>query len=360
MNLYAVILAGGRGKRFWPVSRKTSPKQFLPIVGNQPMIRQTVERISSVIPAERTLVVTSRSLRSELTVAIPELPESNMFLEPVGRNTAPAVAWTSLCLQRRDPEAVVAVLASDHVIGDETAFRGMLESAASLAWKDRAIVTLGIRPDRPETGYGYIKAVDQAGFSDRHVYYRVDTFVEKPDLPTAEKYLEQGCYFWNSGMFIFRADRMIDEMKRHQPAIYSGVSRIVDSGNLAETVDDLFPTLPDVSLDYGIIELTDRILMMPVEFPWADVGSWEALYSHLADGGDGNRIQPDQAKNRILLDSRNVMIHGGKRLIATIGLDDVIVVDTKDALLVCRRDRSQDVGKLMKMLEEHPDWKTYI
>ncbi|MBN1355598.1 NTP transferase domain-containing protein [bacterium] len=360
MNLYCVILAGGRGKRFWPVSRRQTPKQYLPIVGSRPMIRQTADRISPLIPMHRVMVVTGRHLRSSLLKVMPDLDSANIFLEPVGRNTAPAIAWPCIQLVRTDPDAVLAVLASDHVIGDETAFRNQLKSGVELAWKDRSIVTLGIRPIRPETGYGYLKTPGMPEPVCGIPCYRIERFVEKPDRRTAQRYLDQPGYFWNSGMFIFRADRMVEEIRRHQPRIFAGINSILDSGNSEQVVDRIFPSLPDISIDYGIMEKAAGIRMLAVDFPWADVGSWAALFDHLSDAGDGNRIQEGSAGKRLFIDSKNVMVHGDRRFVAVIGVDDVIVVETDDALLVCRRDRSQDVGEVVKRLEQDPGRNQYI
>ncbi|MBN1296046.1 mannose-1-phosphate guanylyltransferase [bacterium] len=355
-HLYAVVMAGGRGTRFWPESRSHRPKQFLTIVGDQTMIRQTVTRVTDLVPPERLFVVTAHALAGPLKETLPEIPPGNLLLEPVGRNTAPCVAWASAVIAERDPDAVLAILASDHVIEPRDAFQDQLVAAVKLAFQSRRIVTLGIPPDRPETGFGYLQMGQVIGDIDDLSYSDVLRFIEKPDRLTAERYVAEGGYLWNSGMFVFSAATMLKEMETHQPEILEGILEIVESRNDAEVIDSVFPDLPSVSIDFGVMERTRGILGMPVSFDWSDVGNWQTMYHHIPKNEDGNHIR-GQA---LLQDCRGVLSWSGNRLIVGIGLDNIIVVETEDAVLVCRKDLAQVVGDVVKSLERSESGKRFI
>jgi len=344
MNVYAVILAGGRGKRFWPVSRLKSPKQFLPIVGNSPMIRQTIERITPIIPWNRILAVTGRILKEKMISTVPELPIQNIFLEPIGKNTAPAVAWTSIWLQQHDPGAVIAILPSDHIIGDVPGFQNVLISAAELAWKENLIVTLGIRPDRPETGYGYIQcgsALDAAGMA----YYGA-RFIEKPPLEQAEAFVREGNYYWNSGIFLFSRKTILEAMARHLPEL-DGRLNALQNELASPQFEAMYRNLPSVSLDHGVLEKVDNLVVIPLDVGWDDVGTWGALKNLFPPDDQGNVA----LGNTVNVDSKNCIIYAQDRLVATIGLDQMIVVDTPDATLVCPLNKVQEVKDLVAELD---------
>jgi mannose-1-phosphate guanylyltransferase len=352
-NAYAVVLAGGSGTRFWPASRKARPKQVLPLGPNKeaPLIAETVRRIESVVPAERVLVATNRDLVAATKSALPRLPADAFLGEPVARNTAACIGWAAAIVLRRNPDAVVMVLPSDHHIVDEAGFRQVLgqaiESAAS-----GVITTVGIAPTRPDTGYGYIELGEELGPSLR----RVLRFVEKPDRPRAEEYLASGRYVWNSGMFFFRASQMIEAIREHLPALGAGIDRIEAaarrgaSHEAAET-EAVFESLPSVSIDVGVMEKVDRLHVIPGNFGWSDLGSWESAWELADKDANGNAANGPavlvDAKQNLLLDLRS---SGGKRVMAAVGVEDLCIVETDDALLVIPRSRSQDVRAVVEEL----------
>ncbi len=354
-RLYIVIMAGGRGTRFWPESRAHQPKQYLRILGDQSMIRQTFNRIEALAPPERVYVVIAESHLSLLREHLPELPLQNILLEPVGRNTAPCIAWASSLIMRQDPNAVIATLASDHIINPMDAFQEQLKAAASLAVETGKIVTLGIPPDRPETGYGYLQMGQMLGDVHDLTYSEVLRFIEKPDHLSAERYLQEGGYLWNSGMFIFTAERILAEIGTHQSEIMEGITEIVESGNDQQVLTKIFSDLPSISVDTGVMERIHGILGMPVNFDWSDVGSWYSLYEHITPDEEGN-----YPLGQCVFEScKRVLGWGKDRLIVGIGLEDVIIVDTPDAVLICRKDMAQKVGEITKLLERSNTLKRY-
>lgn len=354
---YVVIMAGGRGTRFWPESRNHYPKQFLRIVGDDSMIRQTFNRVSGIAPPDRIYVVAADQHISLVREHIPELSEDNILLEPVGRNTAPCIAWASALIHRKQKDAVIAILASDHVINPTEAFKEQMQAAAMLAAETDKIVTLGIPPDNPETGYGYLQMGQMLGEINELTYSEVFRFIEKPDRLSAERYLREGGYLWNSGIFVFTAKRILDEINRHQPEILEGIFEIVESDNNREVVKKVFPELPSVSVDIGIMERArGSILGMPVNFDWSDVGSWKSLYDHISPDDDNNYLKGDC----LFKDCKRVLGWSKERLIVGIGLEDIIIVETADAVLVCKKDKAQKVAETVKVMEQSKARKRYI
>jgi mannose-1-phosphate guanylyltransferase/mannose-6-phosphate isomerase len=348
--MYAVIMAGGSGTRFWPLSRETFPKQLLKIGSDDTLIQLTVDRVLPLIRREHLFIVTNQGLadeiRSQLTARFGGAWDRNLILEPSAKNTAPALGLAALHVSRIDPDGIMVVLAADHAIRDVGAFHACLRTAARAAEQDR-LVTLGIKPNRPETGYGYIKA----GGGDAEGVLRVERFVEKPDLKTAQGYLASGQYYWNSGMFVWKTRTFLQEIERHMPELHAGIEEVrasIGSGREAEVVRDLFSRLPSVSVDYGIMEKTDRAAVVPADIGWSDVGSWTALEEVTDKDASGNII----SGNVVDIDSRDSVVYADQRLVATIGLRDTIVVDTPDATLVCSRDRAQDVKKVVDELKK--------
>ena len=335
-------MAGGSGTRFWPKSRRARPKQFLAIGQERSLLRQTAERVLAVVEPERLWVVTAAVHAEHAMADLPELAQSQILVEPEGRNTAPCIVWATKTIVRRDPEARIAVLPADHFIGRAEVFRGYLRAAFEAA-ADR-IVLFGIVPSRPETGYGYIEQAHLRARVQERPVYDVARFVEKPDRETAERYLAAGTYLWNSGMFVFDGRVMEEEARVHLPELERALERIMEAPDRLATG---YASLPSISIDYGVMEKSDRTVVMPAEFAWSDVGSWASAREVHDLDENGNVVLGDVFcvdVNRSFVDA------GGRRFVAVVGLDDVVVVDTPDALLVMRTDRAQGVKKVVEAL----------
>jgi mannose-1-phosphate guanylyltransferase len=335
MSLHAVILAGGSGTRFWPLSRAKKPKQFLPLVTGRPLITETFLRVEPLCPSSRTWVVCGKDHAAAVRAALPNLPQAHLVVEPAARNTAPAIGLACVHALREDADATLVVLPSDHHIARPDAFRDALQ-AASRACQDGTVVTLGIRPSRAETGYGYLRR----GAEQAPGVYAVDAFVEKPDAATAEKYVRDAAYSWNAGIFIFRADVMLEALRRHLPAVHAGLTQGGD-----------FTKLQSISIDYGVMEPESklgRIAMVPGDFGWSDVGSFAALPEVRKLDASGNALSGDA----LAIDCTEcvIMAEGG-RLVAAVGLRGLCVVDAGDAILVVPRDRAQDVRSVVDALK---------
>lgn len=347
--LIPLILSGGSGTRLWPVSRKNLPKQFLELAGKGTLFQQTLERTQQLPDVAAPIVVASddhRFLAAEQLLQI-GIDNATIVLEPLARNTAPAIALGALQALQRGGDPLLLVLPADHLIGDTLAFAEAVRQAAPLA-EQGWLVTFGIRPDRPETGFGYIRRADAAGEHG----FRVEQFVEKPDLATAESYLADGRYDWNSGMFLFKASRYLEELAEHAPAMLAAV-RESNANALADLdfvrVDpETFATVPDGSIDYVVMEKTGRAAVIPVDCGWSDIGSWSALWLTGDKDADGNMSEGDT----LSIDSRNSLLRSHERhLLTTVGVDDLIVVTTPDATLVAHRDAAQDVKRIVEQLK---------
>ena len=379
LDLHAVILAGGTGTRFWPLSRRLAPKQLIALLSDRTMLQETVLRVAPAVPAERRWVVTGGDLADEVGRQLRAVDaNATVIVEPVGRNTAPAIAVAAHRVIERDPDAVMAVLPADHVIAKSDAFLRCLARAEEVA-REGFLVTIGLVPRRAETGYGYIQrgeplrvgspasgAKPDADASsvtlDSCFAFRVARFVEKPDRAAAERYVAAGDYFWNGGMFIWRAAAILDELRAHAPAVAEAAARIAEAmkaGADRNRIADLYRTIEAVSIDYAVMERTRRAAVIPAELGWSDVGSWAALDDVAEKDERGNVIS-----GRVLdFGSERSILYAQDRLVATIGLKDVIVVDTPDATLVCDKDRAQDVRRVVEALEsqhaqEHVTHKT--
>lgn len=344
-HLYAVILAGGSGTRLWPRSRKANPKQLLDLFSTRSMLQETYDRIASLAPAANVFVITNREYVAQVREQLPDVPPAQIIGEPEGRGTAPPAALTALLLRERDPEAVTIVLPADHVIQSAAPYLNALQAAAALA-NERYLVTLGVTPLYPETGYGYMEASDAIAQSE-HRAFQVHRFREKPNLETAQEFLERGNFFWNSGIFIWRADVILEAFAQHLPHTLAQLNRIVAAGFDAPTFDADWHTLENETLDYGILERAARVAMIPLDAGWSDVGSWAALYALMAHDAHENAVHG----NHVGVNTRASLIYGKQRLIATIGLENMIVVDTDDALLICSQDHAQDVKKVVDELK---------
>jgi mannose-1-phosphate guanylyltransferase len=344
---YAVIMAGGSGTRFWPASRAAKPKQFLSLGGSEETLLQaTVRRATALVGIDHVFVVTGQRHASEAAEQIPELPPENLLLEPIGRNTAPCLAWACAHVRRRDPAGVIAVMPADHHIESEPEFVGSLRRALSAA-ETGAIVTLGIKPTRPETGYGYLALGPALGEG----LYRVEAFVEKPTRERAEQFLASDRYLWNSGMFFFRADVMLGEIGKRLPELSAFVERCDEAqrhGAEADVVANEYPGLTSISIDYGVMEKAQGILVVPASFGWNDLGSWAATFELSAKDRDGNAA----AGELLAIDSTGCFTSAKSgKLVVLIGLHDVVAVDTEDALLIVPRDRAQEVSKVVAALK---------
>jgi mannose-1-phosphate guanylyltransferase len=350
MEIHAVIMAGGSGTRFWPASREARPKQLLALGRtDEALLTATARRISSLVPPDHVHVVTNARLRDATLAALPGVPAGNVLLEPVGRNTAPCVAWATATVARRAPDAVVAVLPADQAIADEAAFVDTLRRAVEQASLG-TITTIGIVPTRPETGYGYIEAGDDLPPHAR----RVVRFVEKPDRARAEAYLAGGRHVWNAGMFFFRASDMLREIARHLPDVQAGISRIDEASatpRAAEVLREVFPALPSISIDHGVMEKAEALAVVPGDFGWSDVGSWDAAWDLAAKDAAGNAGGADDV---VFVDASGNLVRaleGRGRMIALVGVKDLVVVQTDDAVLVIPKDRAQDVRAVVEELK---------
>lgn len=348
MKVTALIMAGGRGERFWPKSRKSLPKQFLSLTDDgKTMIQLTVERISSLVDIEDVYIATNRDYRKLVREQLPDLPKENILCEPVGRNTAPCIGLGAVHIVRKYEDAVMMVLPSDHLIKYTKMFTKTLKDGCLLAEQGSNLVTIGITPDYPETGYGYIKFNPEKmdGYA-----YKVERFVEKPSLEVAKEYLETEEYLWNSGMFIWKVSSILMNMKTFLPETYQGlleIQKAIGTEQQEAVLESVFPKFSSESIDYGIMEKASDIYILPGTFGWDDVGSWLAVERIRKSNENGNVV----SGNIITINSSNNIIEGGNKLIATVGIEDMIVVDTADATLICKKSCAGDIKKVLENLK---------
>ncbi len=344
-HLNAVILAGGSGTRLWPLSTPSFPKQFLPLPNGRSMIQESLARVLPLVAPEHCWVVTGRSMAELVHEHLPSVPQSHILGEPVGRNTSAAIGWAAATIAREDPQAIMAVVTADHVIRNVDAFNQALRLAAQLAVQDY-LVTLGIQPTAPETGYGYIRYATEVTDGFDHHAYRAERFVEKPNLATAQSYLQDGQYVWNSGMFIWKVETILAELRQHLPELMRKIETMVDAMGTPQersTFDELWPALQTISIDYGVLEKTKSLVVIPVNIDWNDVGNWEQYASLF----DADEMGVRAVGSHVGLGSRNIFIYNNtQRQVFTIGLEDVIVVEMEDKTLICHRDAVQRVKEL--------------
>ena len=358
-NFYPVILAGGRGTRFWPLSRKKRAKQLLALDGKQTMIQQTVARLLSLTPAKQFWIVTNEDLRPEILRQLPKLRPEHVIAEPVGRNTAPAIGLAAFILRRENPSAVIGLFPSDHVVGNEVRFREVLTEGIEIAAAGENIVVLGIEPSRAETGYGYIEAGSLAAGNARHV----KRFTEKPNAERAAEFVRSGNFFWNSGMFLWSAKTLADALTEHLPktaALLEKITADYGTRKFANTFRRLYPKCEDISIDYAVLEprsakgeQESNIFCLRADFGWNDLGSWTALHEHHVAknaSADGNLIS---SQGIFTLNASGNYVHSPEKFVAVVGVNDIVVVETEDALLITTRANSQDVGKVVKHLDEN-------
>ncbi|MCY1000791.1 mannose-1-phosphate guanylyltransferase [Myxococcus sp. MISCRS1] len=346
MALYPVIMAGGSGTRFWPLSRQARPKQFLPLASKLPLITDTAQRLKGLATVKNTFIVCGPLHAKAAEKLVKGLPKPNLLVEPVARNTAPAIALAAVQVAARDPKGVMVVLPSDHHVADVPGFKRVLEQAARIA-EGGHIVTLGIQPHRPETGYGYIQVGDALEGGGR----AVKAFKEKPDPQTAQAYVSSGEYLWNGGIFVFRADVILAAFEQHMPEMKKGLKALREAAGkrtFGAVLKKVFPKLPSISIDYGVMEKASNIAVLPGDFGWSDVGSFAAIPEVRPADAHGNVISGDLA---VVVDCKGCIVLADKRPLSVVGLTDVVVVDSGDAVLVVPREKSQDVRKVVEALK---------
>ena len=350
-ELYAVILAGGRGTRFWPVSRRKRPKQLIDITGRGSMLRLTYERLARIVPPERMILLTTEELRDSISEELPEIGDSNIFTEPMGRNTGPALAVASAYVRHKGGDAPMLCCPADHLIGDEKEFRELIEAAAEMAVQRDILVTFGIEPDNPATGYGYIEAGEKAGEKRGRSFYEVERFHEKPDLGMARSYLEKRNFYWNSGIFVWRPSIFLQAWEQYVPESVESlndISRSFGTESMADTVASLYGGFPSISVDYAVLEKAENVLVAPAVLEWSDVGSWDALYGVIPGDGSEN-IGVGYTKR---LDSEGSLLYNPEGTTVLIGVEDVIVVVDGSDVLVCKRGHSQKVRAILEEIEK--------
>jgi mannose-1-phosphate guanylyltransferase len=348
---YVAIMAGGVGSRFWPASREHTPKQFLDILGvGKSLIRLTYERFANIVDPENILVVTNKIYKDLVIEHIPEIPEKNIITEPSRNNTGPCVAYTALRLEAMDPDASFVIAPSDHVILKEEAFLNKIDQALTYASKEEVIVTLGIEPTRPDTGYGYIETNLDGANSD---VIKVKQFREKPDVATAESYIKKGGYYWNAGIFIWSVKTILNSFKKYAPEIYDILSEDKSKYNTdaeQEYIDEVYPRTPSISVDYAILENAVNVYTIPADIGWSDLGTWNALHAYKDKDATGSVVIGD---NTMMVDSKNCIVKSdSKKLVVIKDLDNYIIIDEPDVLLVYPKDKEQSIKQLQQSIED--------
>ena len=348
MTVYGFIMAGGIGSRLWPRSRKRTPKQFLDLIGSETMLQEAYRRLLPAIPSERILIGVGTEYVPTIREQLPDLPPENIVAEPAGRGTAPAIGLGALHIHRRDPKAVMVVVTADHHIGDASHFRRSLMVAAQVA-PEGYLVTLGITPTFPSTGYGYIRRGEPLRTLDDLTVYRALRFTEKPEPPMAQAFLDSGLYSWNSGMFIWQVEAIMQEFQRQMPTFHAQLEEIGRAWGKPDkqaVLERVWAGVEKQTIDYGIMEHAHNVAVISVHVGWNDVGSWETLMDLLEADAKGNVTVGDH----VALDTENTLIYRPKKLVAAVGLQNMVIVETEDALLICPCDRSQDVRKIVDAL----------
>lgn len=349
---YAIVLAGGSGTRLWPLSRSSKPKQLLCLNGAESLLQQTVRRVLPMVDASHVVTVTSAEYRFEVAgqlLALDAALAGGVLAEPMGRNTLPAIAWAVARIARETPDALIGVFSSDHAVANDDAFLRAWQSAEAAA-KEGYVALFGMQPTEAATGYGYIqsgKPLAGANSGPLSEVHQAARFVEKPDLATAQGYLTEGGYYWNGGMFVFRADRFMEMVKQHQPQIFGAIQTLAEK-NDALAAADVYASMPDLSIDYGLLELADNVAVVPVDMGWSDLGSWESIYQQRGKDAQGNMLEGDV----LALDSQDNLLWSEHGLVATLGVANLAVVQTRDATLICPRERVQDLKQLVAAVKE--------
>ena len=347
MKLYAVIMAGGVGSRFWPRSKKKKPKQMLRIFGENTMIQDTVNRLVGLVPKENIIIVTNKMQKDRLMEQLPRIPEKNIIAEPFGKNTAAAIGLASILVNERDNDAVMLSFPADHLIADVEEFQNTLKNAAKFAYKSKGLGTIGITPTRPETGYGYIQ------FDENNIdnsAYKVINFAEKPNLRTAKRFMKTGDFLWNSGIFIWHVQAILREIEKYLPDLYLGIKKIEEAIGTSEfesVLENVYGMLKSISIDYGLMEKSKDVFLTKGDFGWNDVGSWEAVYQLSEKDENENAF----VGNVYSMESKDNYVFSPQKFTAVIGTKNMIIINTKNALLVCNRNNSQDVKSVVDYLK---------
>ncbi len=350
--MYIVLMAGGVGSRFWPHSRTMNPKQMLRLFDDRSMLQKTYDRIKPLTSPEKVLIITNMELKEAIAEQLPEIPLENIVGEPFGRNTAPCVGLAGAIIQKRESQdQVMAVLPADHLIQNEENFRSTLQIAADYAKIHNCLITVGIKPTYPETGYGYIQRGPKISGERGKTIYKVKTFAEKPNPDTAKRFLKSGDFLWNSGMFIWSTKLIMDQFAEFEPELSHGFEQIrnaVDTASMDEVISDVYSKFRSISIDYAIMEVAGNVCIMEADFAWNDVGSWEAAY-HISEKDEhGNAILAD---DHCILESENNYISIKDKLVAMVGVNNLVVVETDDAILICDKSKSQNVKDIVDNLK---------
>jgi len=351
--MHAVIMAGGRGTRFWPRSREKKPKHLLDITSDRTIIQETVDRIKPIIDPKNILVVTGKKQARELKKQLPHVPSGNIIIEPYGKNTAACIGLAALHIQKKSGDDIMAVLPADHAIGNSDEYRKVLSAAIQAAAQPDTLVTVGIKPHSPHTGFGYIERGESCGRISGREVFRVRSIREKPDMIQAQSFVKSGNFYWNSGMFIWKTSAILDRIERFLPELHKGLVKIkkaLVTAHEARTLADVYKKLPSISIDYGVMEKADNVFVFPADFGWSDVGSWDTVYELAVKNPQGNAAAC--SSEAIFENTQNCYVYSPKKLVAIVGAEDLIVVDTKDALLICKKGFSQNVKKVVEKLEK--------
>ncbi len=349
--LHVVIMAGGIGVRLWPMSRKTSPKQLLPLITERSLVQETVDRLKGKVDPENVLIITNAAQVEMMVRQLPEIPPGNIVGEPTGRGSAAAVALGAAIVEKKDPDATMVVLSADHVISPANKFWATVEAAVAAVADGKSLASLGIVPEYPATGFGYIHRGEKVDDHDGIATYNVQRFVEKPHIHTATEYFRSGEFYWNAGIFVWRVSAIMDGFKLYMPELYEAALAIRKSLGTPKTdkvIAEQYAKLQSQTIDYGVMEKAENIKVVEAAFQWDDVGSWRGLDKHRDRDDNGNIIDAPH----IGIDTHNCIIIGEKQLVATIGVDDLVIIRTEDAILICQKERAQEVRKLVDMLKE--------
>ncbi|NVM01817.1 MAG: mannose-1-phosphate guanylyltransferase [Candidatus Helarchaeota archaeon] len=356
--MYALIMAGGVGKRFWPWSRDKNPKQFLNIFGEKSLLEETVDRLRSIVKKEDIYIITTSSQKKRIVNLIKDILTENIIPEPIGRDTAACIGLGAILMSKKNPESVQIVLPSDHLISDVENFRKVLKKAAILAKEKDCLVTIGIKPTYPNTGYGYIQYTVGKEEELNEDIYKVKTFAEKPNLETAQRFLESGDFLWNSGIFVWKVKTILKEIETSLPELYDGlmeIERSFNKKNIYTTIRKVYSQIRSISIDYGVMEKAKDVYVVKGDFGWNDVGSWAEVYRL----GNKDKNQNFIMGNVVLRDSKGNLIYSKKKLLTGIGINDMIIIDTNDVLLICPKDQSQNVKELVDYLKRK-DMKEFL